>query len=57
MHRRPPSPHPNKLGTIMEDSATINNECLNQNNILEKLLCELKSIKNEIKQLNEKITK
>jgi len=41
----------------MEDSATINNECLNENNILEKLLCELKSIKNEIKQLNEKITK
>lgn len=65
MYRRPPSPHPNKLGTsseiskslspIPETSTTITNET--SKDLLEQLLDELKSIKKELTEINTRLIK
>jgi hypothetical protein len=61
MYRRPPSPHPNKLGTIFEESelsssltSTTNEK---SNDLIEQLLDELKSIKKELNEINTRLKK
>ena len=65
MYRRPPSPHPNKLGTIFEESELSSSSTLTftsttnekSNDLLEQLLDELKSIKKELNEINTRLKK
>lgn len=65
MYRRPPSPHPDKLGTILEDSESSSSSTLTftsttnekSKDLLEQLLDELKSIKKELNEINTRLKK
>ena len=62
MYRRPLSPHPNKLGTILEDSELSSTSLTSTTNekskdLLEQLLDELKSIKKELNEINTRLKK
>ena len=55
---RPPSPHPNKLRTILENYEMNADDFVNPNpGSLERVLLELKSIKKEIKEIKDKLAK
>lgn len=55
---RPPSPHPNKLRTILENYEMNADDFVNTNpGSLERVLLELKSIKKEIKEIKDKLAK
>lgn len=62
MYRRPLSPHPDKLGTILEDSESSTLTFTSTTNekskdLLEQLLDELKSIKKELNEINTRLKK
>mgnify|MGYP006082905649 CR=1 FL=1 len=54
---RPPSPHPNKLATIMEDYELKTFNKSTHRDCFEKVLNELKEIKEEIAEIKSKISK
>lgn len=52
---RPPSPHPIKLSTILENYEKKTFHTSTQNYQLEKLAKELEEIKNDIKEIKNKL--
>lgn len=54
---RPPSPHPNKLATILEnyELKTFNN--VTQKQYFERVLNEIKELKEDIAEIKSKISK
>lgn len=54
---RPPSPHPNKLATIMENYELNTYNNATQRHYFEKVLNEIKELKEEITELKSKISK
>ena len=52
---RPPSPHPNKLSTILEDYEKKTFYSSKQNYLYEKIISELEEIKNDIKEIKNKL--
>jgi|32_taG_2_1085360.scaffolds.fasta_scaffold165992_2 hypothetical protein len=54
---RPPSPHPNKMATILENYELTTFNKATHKHYFEKVLNELKEIKEEIAEIKSKISK
>ena len=54
---RPPSPHPNKLATIMEDYELKTFHSATKKLYFEKVLQEIKELRKEVDELKSKISK
>lgn len=52
---RPPSPHPNKIKTILENYEINAESTVEQPGVLERLLSELNAIRKDIKEIKRKL--